>query len=120
MSLNNSHQKSSGRTPRRIVLLGATGSVGRSTVDLLEREPEKFSVVAVAGGRDAEGLAQIARATKAKFAAVRDEAAYKTLKDALSGSGVEVAAGPHPAGRPRGQDLDPEQPGADPGKQRNQ
>jgi len=93
MSLNNSHQKSSGHTPRRIVLLGATGSVGRSTVDLLEREPEKFSVAAVAGGRDAEGLAQIARATKAKFAAVRDEAAYKTLKDALSGSGVEVAAG---------------------------
>lgn len=80
-------------TPRRIVLLGATGSVGRSTVDLLEREPEKFSVVAVAGGRDAEGLAKIARTTRAKFAAVRDDTAYATLKSALSGSNIEVAAG---------------------------
>jgi 1-deoxy-D-xylulose-5-phosphate reductoisomerase len=78
---------------RRIVLLGATGSVGRSTVDLLLREPAKFSVVAIAGGRDAEALAQIARATGAKFAAVRYEAAYTTLKSALAGTDIEVAAG---------------------------
>ena len=93
MTLKNTHPKRSGADPRRIVLLGATGSVGRSTVDLLEREPEKFSVAAVAGGRDAVGLAQIARSTGAKFAAVRDESAYATLKDALSGCDTEVAAG---------------------------
>lgn len=93
MHLSKTHAKHPSSEPRRIVLLGATGSVGRSTVDLLLREPAKFSVVAIAGGRDAEGLAQIARATGAKFAAVRDEAAYATLKSALAGTDTEVAAG---------------------------
>jgi 1-deoxy-D-xylulose-5-phosphate reductoisomerase len=81
------------RAPRRISLLGATGSVGRSTVDLLERDPEGFSVSAVAGGRDARALAEIALRTKAEFAAVRDENAYAELKAALSGSNIQVAAG---------------------------
>lgn len=93
MTSKNLHAESSARAPRRIVLLGATGSVGRSTVDLLQREPEKFSVAAVAGGRDAEGLAEIARATNAEFAAVRDENSYAALKQALAGTRTEVAAG---------------------------
>ncbi len=93
MALKNTLTSQTYATPRRIVLLGATGSVGRSTVDLLQREPEKFSVAAVAGGRDAEGLAQIALATGAKFVAVRDETVYSTLKNALSGANIEVAAG---------------------------
>jgi 1-deoxy-D-xylulose-5-phosphate reductoisomerase len=81
------------RSPRRIVILGATGSVGRSTVDLLERDPEGFSVSAVAGGSDAKALAEIARRTKAEFAAIRDESAYAELKEALSGTNTQVAAG---------------------------
>ena len=79
--------------PRRIVLLGATGSIGRSTVDLLERDPERFSVAAVAGGRDVEALARVARAVRAEFAAIRDESAYKALKAALAGTNIQVAAG---------------------------
>ena len=79
--------------PRRIVLLGATGSIGRSTVDLLERDPEGFSVSAVAGGRDVEALARVARAVKAEFAAIRDESAYAALKAALAGTNTQVAAG---------------------------
>jgi 1-deoxy-D-xylulose-5-phosphate reductoisomerase len=67
--------------------------VGRSTVDLLTRDPEGFSVSAVAGGRDAAALAEIARATKAEFAAIRDENAYAELKEALSGTNTQVAAG---------------------------
>lgn len=93
MALKNTLATPPGAKPRRIVLLGATGSVGRSTVDLLRREPDKFSVAAVAGGRDAEGLAQVALATGAKFVAVRDETAYATLKNSLSGANIEVAAG---------------------------
>lgn len=81
------------RVPRRIVLLGATGSIGRSTVDLLERDPEGFSVSAVAGGRDVEALARVARAVKAEFAAIRDESAYAALKAALAGTNTQVAAG---------------------------
>lgn len=89
----NGHSDTGARAPRRIVLLGATGSVGRSTVDLLERDPEGFSVTAVAGGKDADALAKIARATKAEFAAIRDENAYAALKEALSGTNTQVAAG---------------------------
>jgi 1-deoxy-D-xylulose-5-phosphate reductoisomerase len=79
--------------PRRIVLLGATGSIGRSTVDILERYPQKFSVSAVAGGGNYEELARVARAVKAEFAAIRDPKAYSGLKAALAGSGIEAAAG---------------------------
>ena len=85
--------KNTGRRPRRIILLGATGSVGRSTVDLLERDPENFSVTAVAAGRDALALADIARRTKAEYAAVRDESAYGALKEALAGTNIQVGAG---------------------------
>ena len=92
MASGNGHDRD-GRAPRRIVLLGATGSIGRSTVDLLERDPEGYVVSAVAGGRDAGALAGVARATKAEFAAVRDESAYSELKEALSGTDTEVAAG---------------------------
>jgi 1-deoxy-D-xylulose-5-phosphate reductoisomerase len=80
--------------PRRIVLLGATGSIGRSTVDLLERDPGGFEVAAVAGGRDVEALARVARAVGAKFAAIADPNALGALKQALSGSGIEAGAGP--------------------------
>jgi 1-deoxy-D-xylulose-5-phosphate reductoisomerase len=91
-SLVSSAPKAQSR-PRRIVLLGATGSVGRSTVDLLERDPEGFEVAAIAGGSDHVALARIARAVRAKFVAIRDPRAYGPLKEALSGSGIEVAAG---------------------------
>ena len=87
------YSKNTSRRPRRIVLLGATGSVGRSTVDLLERDPENFSVTAVAAGRDALALADIARRTKAEYAAVRDESAYGALKEALAGTNIQVGAG---------------------------
>jgi 1-deoxy-D-xylulose-5-phosphate reductoisomerase len=60
---------------------------------LLERNPQSFAVAAVAGGGDYEALARVARAVKAEFAAIRDPDAYSGLKAALSGSGIQVAAG---------------------------
>lgn len=93
MGLNKGQPNGRARPPRRIVLLGATGSIGRSTVDLLERDADSFSVAAVAGGRDAAALADVARRTKAEFAAIRDESAYAALKEALSGTNIQVAAG---------------------------
>ena len=94
MSLTNDYsQKSPPQSPRRISLLGATGSVGRSTVDLLERNPDIFSVSAVAGGKDVAGLADIARRVKAEFVAIRDENAYAALKEALAGTNIQVGAG---------------------------
>ncbi|WP_051949188.1 1-deoxy-D-xylulose-5-phosphate reductoisomerase [Methylosinus sp. PW1] len=84
---------SRGRPPKRIALLGATGSIGRSTVDLLMRDPEGYSVAAIAGGRDHAALARTALALKAEFVAIRDEDAYASLKEALSGTNIQVAAG---------------------------
>lgn len=79
--------------PRRISILGSTGSVGQSTIDLIERNPESFEVVALTANGNAEALAAQARRLGAKLAVVADETAYGVLKTALSGSGIEVAAG---------------------------
>ena len=79
---------------RSITVLGSTGSVGCSTLDLVARAPERFQVEALTANSSAEALAEQARRFGARFAAVADEAAYNQLKEALSGSGVEAAAGP--------------------------
>jgi 1-deoxy-D-xylulose-5-phosphate reductoisomerase len=78
---------------RRVTILGATGSIGTSTLDLIKRNPARFRVEAVTARRNAVGLAKIAREVRARFAVVADPAAFGDLKDALAGSGVEVAAG---------------------------
>ncbi len=78
---------------RRVTLLGATGSIGASTIDLLKREPKKYRVEAVTAQRKAAELARLARELGARFAAVADPAAYGELKDALAGSGIVAAAG---------------------------
>jgi 1-deoxy-D-xylulose-5-phosphate reductoisomerase len=78
---------------RSVTILGSTGSVGCNTVDLVEREPEKFRVEALVANRNVEKLAAQARTLKAKLAVVSDASVYRDLKEALSGSGIEVAAG---------------------------
>ena len=80
-------------TVRSVTLLGATGSVGTSTVDLLKRGNGRYRVEAVTAHRNAAQLAQLARDLRARFAAVADPAAYRELKEALSGSGIEAASG---------------------------
>ncbi|WP_445678410.1 1-deoxy-D-xylulose-5-phosphate reductoisomerase [Radicibacter daui] len=79
--------------PRVISILGATGSVGTSTVEVIAANPGQFAVEAVTAGSNAEGLAQLARSCGARYAAIADEAAYGDLKRALGGSGIEAAAG---------------------------
>jgi 1-deoxy-D-xylulose-5-phosphate reductoisomerase len=79
--------------PRSITILGATGSVGSSTIDLLKREPSRYRVEALTARRNAAQLGKIAREVGARLAVVADPAAYGELKDALSGSGIEAAAG---------------------------
>lgn len=80
-------------TERTVTLLGATGSVGASTVDLIKREPECYRIEAVSANKNAAALAALAREVGARFAAVGDPASYNDLKDALSGSGIEAGAG---------------------------
>src|SRR3954463_14296407 len=86
-------ERNSAPAVRTITVLGATGSVGMSTVDLLKRGNGKYRVEAVTAHKNAAQLAQIARDVHARFAAVADPSAYRELKDALSGSGIEVASG---------------------------
>jgi 1-deoxy-D-xylulose-5-phosphate reductoisomerase len=78
---------------RSISILGATGSVGLSTVDLIKREPKRYRVEAVSARRNAGALAQIARDVGARVAVLADADYYGDLKDALAGSGIEAAAG---------------------------
>src|SRR6266481_8707698 len=78
---------------RTVTLLGATGSIGASTIDLLKRERERYRVEAVSANTNAAALAALARELGARFAAVGDPAAYGELKAALAGTGIEVAAG---------------------------
>src|SRR5208283_4911772 len=79
--------------PRTVTLLGATGSIGSSTVDLLRQDPARYHVVALTAYRNGAALARLARELGASFAAVADPDAYAELKAELSGSGIEAAAG---------------------------
>ncbi|HZL58799.1 MAG TPA: 1-deoxy-D-xylulose-5-phosphate reductoisomerase [Stellaceae bacterium] len=79
--------------PRRVTILGSTGSVGCNTVELIEADRDAYAVEALVALRSADKLAAQARRLNAKFAVVADEAQYRALKDALSGSGIEAGAG---------------------------
>ncbi|RYD54483.1 MAG: 1-deoxy-D-xylulose-5-phosphate reductoisomerase [Sphingomonadales bacterium] len=78
---------------KRVTILGATGSVGSSTLDLIERDPDAFEVVALTANSDVAKLADAAIRTRAKLAVVADPACLQPLREALSGSGVEARAG---------------------------
>ena len=78
---------------RKIALLGATGSIGRSTLDLVERNRDRFEVVAVTAATNVEALAEIARRTGAKLAAVADESRFVDLQELLIGTNCRAAAG---------------------------
>jgi 1-deoxy-D-xylulose-5-phosphate reductoisomerase len=78
---------------RTITILGATGSIGASTIDLIKREPERYRVESISARRNAAALGKIAREVGARHAVVADPAAYGELKSALSGSRIEAAAG---------------------------
>jgi 1-deoxy-D-xylulose-5-phosphate reductoisomerase len=84
-----------GAAPRRVSVLGSTGSIGRSTLALLEAAPPgRFAVEALVAGRDVAALAAQARRHGARLAVVADPSCHAALKEALAGSGIEVAAGP--------------------------
>lgn len=78
---------------RRVSVLGATGSIGQSTLDLIARAPEAYRVVALTGGRNIARLAAHARAHGAELAVTAHAELLDDLRDALAGSGIEVAAG---------------------------
>ena len=78
---------------RTITLLGATGSIGASTLDLIRRNPNDWRVEALTAHSSAQELAVLAREFGAKFAVVGDEGALPELREALAGTDIETAGG---------------------------
>ncbi len=79
--------------PRRISVLGATGSIGLSTLDLIGRNPGAYRVVALTGGQNAARLAELAILHRAELAVIAEPSCYATLRAALAGTGIEIGAG---------------------------
>jgi 1-deoxy-D-xylulose-5-phosphate reductoisomerase len=82
-----------GVAPRRITILGSTGSVGCNTIDIVARQPEAYAIEALTANNNAALLAEQARRLKPRLAAIGNEREYAGLREALTGTGVEVAAG---------------------------
>ncbi len=78
---------------KRISILGATGSIGQSTLDLIGRAPDKFQVEALTAQSNVEALAQAAITARAQLAVIGEERLLEPLRAALAGTGIEAAAG---------------------------
>ena len=78
---------------RKIAILGATGSIGKSTLDLIERNPDRFEVTAVTAATNSEALADIARRTNARLAVIADERRLSDLEGRLAGTGCRALGG---------------------------
>ncbi len=76
---------------RRLLILGATGSVGRSTLDVAARHPDKLEIVALAAHRDVEGMLELAKRFRPRVVAMADGAAARRLR--LADPGCEVLEG---------------------------
>lgn len=79
--------------PRKVSILGSTGSIGVSTLDLFEQAGVEVEVQALTAGRNVERLADQALRWRPKLAVIEDDAALPRLRERLKGSGVEAAAG---------------------------
>ncbi|MBI1683142.1 1-deoxy-D-xylulose-5-phosphate reductoisomerase [Caulobacter hibisci] len=79
---------------RKVVVLGSTGSIGVSTLDLFEQSKVPVEILALAAGRNVERLAQQALHWRPKLAVIEDESLLGELRERLAGSGVKAAAGP--------------------------
>lgn len=79
--------------PRRVTILGATGSIGQNTVDLIRRAPQDYDVVALTGSGNIEQLARDAIDLGAEVAVTAQDDLLDDLRTALKGSGIEAAAG---------------------------
>ena len=79
--------------PKKLTILGSTGSIGCSTLDLVQRNPQDFVVEAVTAGTRVQELAAQAKEVGAKLAVIANEDLFGDLKQALAGTGIEAAAG---------------------------
>ena len=78
---------------KSIAILGSTGSIGKSTVDIIRRYPQQYRVKALTGNQNVSLLAEQAKLLNAELAVTADETKYAELKELLAGTSVRVAAG---------------------------
>jgi 1-deoxy-D-xylulose-5-phosphate reductoisomerase len=78
---------------RKIAILGATGSIGKSAIDLIERNSGRFEVTAVTAATNVEALVNVVRRTGARLAVIADERRYRDLVELLTGTNCRAAAG---------------------------
>jgi 1-deoxy-D-xylulose-5-phosphate reductoisomerase len=88
-----SETKTERNSKRSVSILGATGSIGCSTLDLIRHAPGKFEIIALTGNKNVKLLIEQAQQFLPKFAVIGDDDLYAELKAGLSGTGIEVAAG---------------------------
>jgi 1-deoxy-D-xylulose-5-phosphate reductoisomerase len=87
------NNKTAASAVRSVSVLGATGSIGDSTMDLLRAAPERYQVEALTGNSNVHGLAKLAKEFDARFVAVADPSRLTELKEALAGTRTECGAG---------------------------
>lgn len=80
-------------SPKRITILGSTGSIGKHTIQLLEEQPHAYEVIALTANGNVELLAEQAIALNAQKAVIADEGKYMQLKQLLMDTKIEAAAG---------------------------
>ncbi|MDX1739064.1 MAG: 1-deoxy-D-xylulose-5-phosphate reductoisomerase, partial [Alphaproteobacteria bacterium] len=78
---------------KRISILGATGSVGLSTVDLIRRDPDKYKIISLTANKNVELLAQLAKEFLPEFVAIGDSSLLPELSNLLQGYAIQVAGG---------------------------
>jgi 1-deoxy-D-xylulose-5-phosphate reductoisomerase len=78
---------------KKIIVLGSTGSIGQSTLDVVRKNRDRFDVVGLAEGHDVKSMAEQVKEFAPSFVSVRDEAAAKTLKEYLGADCPEVTHG---------------------------
>ena len=91
---------------KSVTILGSTGSIGKSTVDIIRRHPDDYRVVALTGNKNIALLAEQAKQLNAEVAVTADKNNYAALKDALSGSSIRVEAGDDAVKAAAGLDAD--------------
>jgi 1-deoxy-D-xylulose-5-phosphate reductoisomerase len=87
------NNKAAASAVRSVSVLGATGSIGDSTMDLLRASPDRYQVVSLTANTNVDALARLAVEFDARFAAIADPARLEDLRDALAGTGTECGAG---------------------------
>lgn len=90
----NGRRDAKGKAKRRVSILGATGSVGENTCQLIGSHMDLYDVIALTAHRNVEKLARSAVALQARFAAIADPALEGELRGRLEGTGIECAGGP--------------------------